>query len=80
MEYFVEHEVNKKILRFTGLTVEELEEEIKLLFKINATCSIQIQVFNDKWIDFLDIGTEVPEQEARLKVIATLKGQSIVID
>ena len=80
MEYLVEHEVNKKILRFTGLTVEELEEEIKLLFKINATCSIQIQVFNDKWIDILDIGTEVPEQEARLNVIATLKGQSIVID
>ena len=80
MEYFVEHEVNKKNLRFTGLTVEELEEEIKLLFKINATCSIQIQVFNDKGIDFLDIGTEVPEQEARLNVIATLKGQSIVID
>ena len=80
MEYFVEHEVNKKNYRFTGLAVEELEEEIKLLFKINATCSIQIQVFNDKWIDFLDIGTEVPEQEARLKVIATLNGQSIVIE
>ena len=80
MEYFLEREENKKILRFTGLTVEELQEEIRLLFKINATCSIQIQVFNDKWIDFLDIGTEVPEQEARLNVIATLKGQSIVID